>query len=283
MNTDVKYKVIEHFKDNYKIYHMCCFLGVSRSGYYAYLKRKNNVDPDEYLGMMIQKCQEETDYTYGYRRVKIWLLQKTGLVINHKAILRIMRKYDLLARIRRVRKYHRYGEYLQKSPNRLERNFSAARPNQKWVTDISFIKTQQGILYLSVIKDLCDGAIVSYHTSLRNDNTLVLQTLKKASKEICADLILHSDQGFQYGSTAYLALTKEYGILPSMSRAGTPLDNAPAESFFATLKTECLYRHKNTSVQQTRSLIDQYIYFYNYQRIQLKTKLTPFEKRRQLS
>ena len=93
--------------------------------------------------------------------------------------------------------------------------------------------------------------IVSYHTSLRDDNTLVLQTLKKAREEAKDGLILHSDQGFQYGSAAYLALAKEYGILPSMSKAGTPLDNAPSESFFATIKTECLYRHTNISVLRT--------------------------------
>jgi len=114
-------------------------------------------DPDNVLGVLVWKCQEETDYTYGNRRVKIWLLKETGQVINHKAILYIMRKYDLLSRGRRARQYHPYGEYFQKSPNRLARNFYVSGPKQKWATDISFIKTQQGMFYLSMIKDLCGG------------------------------------------------------------------------------------------------------------------------------
>jgi transposase InsO family protein len=92
-------------------------------------------------------------------------------------------------------------------------------------------------------------------------------------------LILHSDQGFQYTSPGYFNLTKEYVILPSMSRAGTPLDNACAENFFGILKTECIYRRKPATNEEARLLIDDYINFYNYHRIQLKTKLTPYEKR----
>ncbi|MEA5003945.1 MAG: IS3 family transposase, partial [Christensenella sp.] len=99
-------------------------------------------------------------------------------------------------------------------------------------------------------------------------------------KEIADGLILHSDQGFQYTSHGYSNLLKQYSILPSMSMAGTPLDNTPAENFFGTLKTECIYRQKIQSIEQAKELIDEYLYFYNYERIRLKTKLTPFEKRR---
>ena len=159
----------------------------------------------------------------------------------------------------------------------------APKPNRKWVTDISFIKTGQGTLYLSVIKDLYDGFIVAFKTSQRNDNHLVIQTLRRAQKEAANGLILHSDQGFQYASTAYRNLTQEYGIVPSMSRRGTPLDNAPVESFFSTLKAECIYRQKIQTFEQAGELISEYIQFYNYQRIQLKSKLTPFEKRYQLA
>lgn len=261
---------------------MCRFFKVSRSGYYGFLKRKVQQDRDASLGELIQKCQQSSGFTYGYRRIKLWLLRETGLAVNQKTILRVMGKYNLLARVRRVRCYHCYGEYLQQYPNSLDRKFSADSPNRKWVTDVSFIKTGQGILYLSIIKDLYDGFIVAYKTSERNDNQLVLQTLKQAKRQAADGLILHSDQGFQYGSTAYLSLNKEYGISPSMSRAGTPLDNAPAESFFAVLKTECIYRQKIQSFAQANTMINQFIYFYNYQRIQLRTKLTPYEKRCQL-
>jgi len=115
------------------------------------------------------------------------------------------------------------------------------------------------------------------------DNALVYRTIQKAKREVADGLILHSDQGFQYTSHGYMKLTTEYGILPSMSRTATPLDNAPAENFFSVLKTECVNRYKIPTIEEAKSLISEYIYFYNYQRIQLKTKLTPYEKRCQLA
>ena len=110
---------------------------------------------------------------------------------------------------------------------------------------------------------------------------LVLDTVKEAMKKekVTADLQLHSDQGFQYTSQAYFKLTTLYGITPSMSRAGNPYDNAMAENFFSILKAECIHRMKLQTFEEARTIIDEYIHFYNYQRIQLKTKLTPLEKR----
>ena len=262
---------------------MCRFFGVSESGYYSFVRRVPQPSGDESLRRLISQCQQETRHTYGYRRVCLWLRLKAGMLVNHKAVLRVMRQYSLLAKVRRKRQYHQYGEHLLEHPNLLQRNFQAHKPNQKWVADISFIKTGQGMLYLSVIKDLCDGFIVAFKTARRNDNYLVMQTLRLAQKEVADGLILHSDQGFQYASTAYRNLTQEYGIIPSMSRKGTPLDNASAESFFSTLKEECIYRQKIQSFEQANGLISEYIHFYNYQRIQLKSKLTPFEKRCQLA
>ena len=139
--------------------------------------------------------------------------------------------------------------------NRLSRNFHADKPNQKWVTDISYIHTKEGVLYLSVIKDLHDNFIVAYDMGTVQDNALVYRTVQKAKKEVADGLILHSDQGFQYTSHGYLNLTKQYGILPSMSRAATPLDNAPAENFFGILKAECIYRHKIDSIEHARQLV----------------------------
>ena len=171
---------------------------------------------------------------------------------------------------------HRY-------PNLLNRDFNAERPNQKWVTDISYIKTKQGTLYLSVIRDLFDNSIVAYKTGTEQNINLVLSTIKEAKKKekVTAELQLHSDQGFQYTSHAYFKLTKSYNITPSMSRRGNPYDNALAEKFFSILKTECIYRAKLQTYEEARFLIDEYIYFYNNERIQLKTKLTPYELRSQ--
>jgi len=139
------------------------------------------------------------------------------------------------------------------------------------------------VLYLSVIRDLFDNSIVAYKMGTEQTVNLVLNTIKAARKKegVTAELQLHSDQGFQYTSRQYFNLTKEYGITPSMSRRGNCYDNAMAENFFSILKTECIYRHNLKSFKEARELIDEYIWFYNNERIQLITKLTPIEKRRQ--
>ena len=177
--------------------------------------------------------------------------------------------------------YQHCGEYLHRYPNLLDRDFHAVRPNQKWVTDISYIKTGQGFLYLSVIRDLYDNSIVAYKTGTEQNINLVLSTIREAKRKekVTAELQLHSDQGFQYTSQAYFKLTQSYHISPSMSRRGNPYDNALAENFFSILKTECINRVKLRTYEEARLLIDEYVYFYNHERIQLKTKLTPLEKR----
>ena len=281
MRTSVKFMVIYRHKDKYSISEMCRFFDVSRSGYYDYVKRMDIPEKDLSLAEKIKECQEKYGKTYGYRRVHIWL-ERQGIHHNPKTILRIMQKYNLLSEVRR-KKYHNYGDYLHRYPNLLNRDFNAERPNQKWVTDISYIKTGQGTLYLSVIRDLYDNSIVAYKTGTEQNINLVLSTIRAAKRKekVTAELQLHSDQGFQYTSHQYFKLTKSYGITPSMSRRGNPYDNAMAENFFSILKTECIYRTKLRTYEEARLLIGQYIHFYNNERIQLKTKLTPLEKRNQ--
>ena len=273
--------VIYRHKGKYSISEMCRFFEVSRSGYYDYVHRMDIPEWDLPLAKKIQECQEKCGKTYGYRRVHIWL-ERNGIFRNPKTILRVMQKYGLLSVVRR-KKYRNYGEYLHRYPNLLGRDFSATKPNQKWVTDISYIPTKQGFLYLSVIRDLYDNSIVAYKTGTEQNIHLVLNTIRAAKKKekVTAELHLHSDQGFQYTSTAYFKLTQSYGITPSMSRRGNPYDNALAENFFSILKTECIHRVKLQTFSEARRLIDEYIHFYNHQRIQLKTKLTPLEKRSQ--
>ena len=282
MKSSLKYLAVYRNKEKYTITAMCRFFSVSRSGYYEYLKRMDVDDKDEALGIKIAQCQLKSIKTYGYRRVKIWL-EREGFVVNHKKVLRIMNKYGLLSEIRRRRKYKYMGQQLHKYENILNRQFYANKPNQKWVTDISYIHTGQGVLYLSMIRDLFDNSIVAYQTGTEQTVKLVSNTIKKAiaQEKITTELQLHSDQGFQYTSREYFKLTKEYNITPSMSRRGNCYDNAMAENFFGILKAECIYRNKPNSFEQARRLIDDYIFFYNFERIQLKTKLTPYEKRSQ--
>ena len=258
---------------------MCRFFSVSRSGYYGYVTRMDIPAKDLALAEKIRECQERCGKTYGYRRVHIWL-ERQGIYHNPKTILRVMQKYNLLSVVRR-KKYRNYGECLHRYPNLLNRDFKAERPNQKWVTDISYIKTNQGTLYLSVIRDLYDNSIVAYKTGTEQNINLVLSTIREAKKreKVTAELQLHSDQGFQYTSHAYFKLTKSYNITPSMSRRGNPYDNAMAENFFSILKSECINRIKLQTFEDARKIIDEYIYFYNNERLQLKTKLTPQEMR----
>ena len=279
MKASVKYRVIHRFKDKYNIRDMCLFFSVSRSGYYAWTKKADKEDPDKQIGELIRECQKKTRQTYGYRRIQIWLLRKFGLVMNHKAVLRVMNKYNLLSKSRRKRKWVQNCESIHRYTNLLERNFYAERPNLKWCTDISYIPTKEGFVYLSVIKDLYDNFVVAYKVGTENNNNLVYETIKAAKREVTAELQLHSDQGFQYTSDGYFKLTQSYHITPSMSSPGTPLDNACAENFFSTLKSEWFHRYTPATKEEARLLLGEYIHFYNYERIQLKTKLTPYEKR----
>ena len=175
------------------------------------------------------------------------------------------------------------GEQCHKYENLLNRQFQADKPNSKWVTDISYIHTEQGVLYLSMIRDLYDNSIVAYKTGTEQTVNLVLDTIrsamKKEKKKIAAELHLHSDQGFQYTSHAYFKLTQSYGITPSMSRRGNCYDNAMAENFFSILKAECIYRHKPKTFSDANNMIDRYIFFYNHERIQLKTGVAPLTLR----
>lgn len=281
MKPSIKYQAIFKHKNKYSINSMCKFFGVSRSGYYAFLKRMDIPDRDLPLAQKIKECQEESHRTYGYRRVHIWL-ERQRIYRNPKTVLRVMQKYNLLSVVRR-KKFHYCSQYLHRYPNLLNREFNAERPNQKWVTDISYIKTAQGFLYLSIIIDLYDNSIVAYKMDKEQSIKLVLDTIKAAKRKekITAEVQLHSDQGFQYTSQAYFNLTQSYGITPSMSRRGNPYDNALAENFFSILKTECIHRVKLSGYDEARLIIYEYINFYNNYRIQTKTKLTPLEKRNQ--
>ena len=282
MKAQIKYLAIWRYKDKYPVNLMCQFFEVSRSGYYNYLKRKDNLERDKPLVDLITKCQEHSRKTYGYRRVHIWLMRR-AIYLNPKTVLHVMNKYGLLSQIRRRKKYKQMGQQVHKYENWLNRTFSANKPNTKWVTDISYIHTAQGVLYLSMIRDLYDNSIVSYKTGTEQTANLVLKTIQAAvqKEKIAGELLLHSDQGLQYTSHGYFNLTKEYCITPSMSRKANCYDNAMAENFFSILKTECIYRQKIKTFEQAKELIDEYIDFYNNERIQTKTRLTPFEKRRQ--
>jgi len=262
---------------------MCAFFGISRAAYYAWRQRINRPDPDVGRLQLIEAAYLASKKTYGYRRIGLWLRQKRGVVINHKAILRLMNRLGIHSIARRRKPYVKMSRLpiFHHYDNVLDRDFTVTRPNQKWVTDITYVATRQGWAYLSVIKDLYGGYIVAHVLSLSNSVALVTKTLQLAmAKEKVTDgLILHSDQGHQYTSQAYYVLTQQYSIIPSMSRKGNCWDNAPMENFFGHLKEEALRTIPPSSFAEAKQIIDEYIYFFNYERIQLKTRQTPFQLR----
>jgi putative transposase len=262
---------------------MCKFFGVSRAAYYAWVKQMDRVDQDEVRKQLILEAYDKSRGTYGYRRIGMWIRAHKGQFINHKAVLRLMnslhirsiaRKRKLFKRMSELDIYHRYE-------NVLNREFTASRPNQKWVTDVTYVRTEQGWAYLSTIKDLFDGFIVAHQVGTENSLALVLNTIKQAKQkeQITDQLILHSDQAFQYTSHDYHRLTQDHSITPSMSRRGNCWDNAVMENFFGHLKEEALRHIRNPTFTELKHIIDDYIHFYNYERIQLKTRQTPFQTR----
>ena len=232
------------------------------------------------------EAYERSRRSYGYRRIQIWIERECGIKINHKAVLRLMRKLNIRSVARKRNPYrlsnNRYGA-IHTYPNLLRQNFKSDSPNQKWGTDITYIPTQQGFVYLAIIKDFFDGAILGHALSKNNSIQMVLRAVKAAADDLQPQsaVIIQSDQGTQYQSSAYRLLTAQLGITPSMSRKGRCLDNAPTENFFSHLKEELLRHIKIKDFQEAVHIVDVYIHFYNHDRIQLKTKLTPLEFRRQ--
>lgn len=180
--------------------------------------------------------------------------------MNCLQIRSVARKRKIYKRMSELDTYHRYE-------NVLNRDFTASRPNQKWVTDVTYIHTQQGWAYLSTIKDLFDGFIVAHQLGTENSLALVLNTIKQAkqNEKNFEGVILHSDQGHQYTSHGYHTLTHDCAITPSMSRRANCWDNAVMENFFGPLKEEYLRHIKNPSFEQVCQLVDDYIHFFNYE------------------
>lgn len=213
---------------------------------------------------------------YGYRRVTAELRNR-NLPLNHKTVQRLMKKLGLTCRVR-MKKYHSYkGEVGRIAPNLLNRNFHADEPNQKWVTDVTEFSLFGEKLYLSPILDLCSSDLVSYTISDRPVLSMVTSMLDKAFAKIPngTNLILHSDQGWQYQHRQYQRMLREKGIRQSMSRKGNCLDNAVMENFFGLLKTELLYLQEFRSMEHFKQELIEYLDYYNNRRIKTKLKGLP--------
>jgi len=208
---------------------------------------------------------------FGYPRMGT-ALWEAGFHVNHKKVWRLMKAMAIQSVIRRKRKSSQYTPSVV-FPNRLKRQFHATAPQQKMVTDITYISDGTSFHYLSVIQDLFNNEIVAWQLSERNDVKLVLDTVEQwTRKRDVSEAVLHSDQGFQYTSQAYNTRLEAFNVKGSHSRKATCLDNACIESFFSHLKTEKLYLKKCKSGAEIRQAVEEYIYYYNYQRFQSKLK-----------
>jgi putative transposase len=259
--------------------------GLSRSTFYYQAKVLEVGDRYAGLKSSIRAIYERHKGRYGYRRITAQLRQ-AGQLVNHKTVQRLMNSLGLKSLVR-LKKYRSYrGEYAP-SPNLLDRQFDAARPNEKWVTDVTEFNVRGEKLYLSPVMDLYNGEVIAYEMQKRPLFSLVGNMLKKALAKLKGRNdapLLHSDQGWQYQMTAYRKKLIDHGLTQSMSRKGNCLDNAAMESFFGTLKSEFFYLNKFADIDELQAGLRSYIHYYNHQRIKLKLKgLSPVQYRAQAS
>jgi len=256
----------------FKVEKMANILGVSRGGYYKFIESRKSVhqERDSYLLKRITSLFEESRQTYGSPRIHA-VLKTEGEKVGLKRVARLMREAKLIARKRqRFKLTTKVDKRLPVAENLLQRDFTAQRPNQKWVSDITYIWTSMGWLYVAVILDLFSRQVVGLSMSQKQPIDLVIRALQQAIRHRGHPqaLVHHSDRGSQYASHDFQNLLKAYGITPSMSGTGNCYDNAAMESFFATLKGECtFFEHYKNRDQAKNSIFDYCFIFYNQERI----------------
>lgn len=255
----------------FKISRMCRLLEVSRSGYYEWLGRppKDPTDAAQQGEAKVQQYFAPGRSTYGTRRIK-HLLAQEGLQVSRRRIGRILAQAGLRGKTRRKFKAPTTaGQAQTVAPNQLNREFTVKAPDTIYVGDMTSLPTGEGWLYLAVVLDLCSRAVVGWSMADHMRAELVNQALSMAlcQRQPAAGLIMHTDQGSQYGADSYRQLLARHGIQPSMSRKGNCWDNAVAESFFHTVKTELIYLEDLETHEHTQTAVFEYIeVFYNRQR-----------------
>jgi putative transposase len=250
---------------------MCQLLEVSRSGYYEWLSRppRAQAQVDQEVQDKIQRYFAQGRGTYGTRRIK-HLLAQDGLQVSRRRIGRLLAQAGLRCKTRRKFKAPKTsGQAQTVAPNQLNREFTVQAPDKVYVGDITYLPTGEGWLYLAVVLDLCSRAVVGWSMANHMRAELVTQALSMAigQRQPAAGLIMHTDRGSQYGAESYRQLLTQHGMQPSMSRKGNCWDNAVAESFFHTLKTELIYLEDFDTHEQAQTVVFEYIeVFYNRQR-----------------
>jgi len=255
----------------FKVSRMCQLLEVSRSGYYEWLSHppRTPADADQEVQDKIQRYFAQGRGTYGTRRIK-YLLAQDGLRVSRRRIGRVLAQAGLRCKTRRKFKVPRVSEQAQTiAPNQLNREFTVQDLDTIYVGDITYLPTGEGWLYLAVVLDLCSRAVVGWSMANHMRAELVNQALAMAlcQRQPAAGLLMHTDRGSQYGADSYRQLLTQHAIQPSMSRKGNCWDNAVAESFFHTLKTELVYLEDFDTHEYAQTAVFEYIeVFYNRQR-----------------
>lgn len=266
----MKFAFIAGQRGQYPIGLMCRVLGVSSSGYYAWRKRgtSQRKQANDTLLAQIRTVLEDSRQTYGSPRIQAEL-QARGIACSRSRVARLMQRHGLKARCRRrYRVTTRADQRHAVVANVLARDFRAQHANQKWVTDITYIDTHQGWLYLAAVLDVFSRRIVGWSLQNRMTTTLVTAALQMAlgQRKPSERLLHHSDRGSQYTSAAYQALLNNQGMTVSMSGTGNCYDNAMMESFFATLKTECVTGRYATRALARRDIFEFIEVWYNRRR-----------------
>lgn len=245
---------------------------MARSVFYYHLSRLKQPDKHSALRNRVVSIYNEHKGRYGYRRITLQL-RNEGIVVNHKTVERIMQQSGIKSLVR-VKKYRSFkGQAGKIAPNVLQRDFATTAPNQKWATDVTEFNICGVKQYLSPVIDLYNGEIISYTLSLHPNLLMVTNMINKVIKKIDDNKpILHSDQGWHYQHYSYQKILKDNGITQSTSRKGNCLDNAVIENFFGILKSELLYLQKFSSVEQFQKELNEYIRYYNNDRIKVKLK-----------
>ncbi len=259
---------MEEYRQDYPVGVLCETLGVSLSGYYAWRKRPvcEHRRADEVLGEQIQQVYQTYRQVYGSPRIHAEL-QAQGITSSRKRVARLMRERGLSARRRHHKTITTKSEPgARVAPNLLDQDFTASRPNEKWTGDITAIWTYEGWLYLAVVLDLFSRRVIGWAMAATQDEALIETALRMAllARRPTTELLFHSDRGSQYTSDAYRAVLAQASITVSMSRTGNCYDNAVTESFFGTLKGECVERSCFQTRREARQTIFEYVEcFYN--------------------
>ena len=269
-------QVVQKLRQRHSLDILLSIAQLPRATFYYHLKRMVRTDKYEAAKAEITAIYHENKGRYGYRRITAELHNRK-YSLNHKTVQRLMKELGLVCHVR-MKKYRSYkGEIGKIAPNLLNRDFHAGQPNQKWVTDVTEFSLFGEKLYLSPILDLCSSDLVSYTISDRPVLSMVTSMLDKAFEKIPdgTNLILHSDQGWQYQHKQYQQMLREKGIRQSMSRKGNCLDNAVVENFFGLLKSELLYLQEFESMEHFKQELIEYLDYYNNRRIKAKLKGLP--------